>query len=95
MKTRHNHGNSQSQDAVKARAALEALFGDSSTPSAAISSEQLPNGEVLVARKAAHAKAVSSRVDFLRRKREAMDEIRQAAQSTGFTLDELREAVKE
>ncbi|SFZ77206.1 hypothetical protein [Chitinimonas taiwanensis] len=87
MKTRQN----RSHDAAQSRAALEALFSNSSSANPSPSSPASLEGEVLVAKKAADAHAVSSRIDLLRRKREAMQAIQEAASHTGFSLEELRE----
>lgn len=76
-----------SHQAVEARAALEALFGQ---PSASPTQDQTLEGDALIARKAADAKSISSRIDFLRRKREAMQEIQREAASRGFTTEDLR-----
>ncbi|MGQ5525003.1 hypothetical protein ACUHMQ_17325 [Chitinimonas sp. PSY-7] len=87
MKTRPN----RSQDAAQSRAALEALFSNSSSNAPSLANPPSLEGEVLVAKKAADAHAVSSRIDLLRRKREAMQAIQEAASNSGFSLEELRE----
>lgn len=76
-----------SHEATQARAALEALFGGDTTPQ---SDRPLTDGDALVARKQAEAKTVSSKIDLLRRKREAMDEILREAARHGLTIDDLR-----
>lgn len=87
MKPRHQSP-SKSHQAVEARAALEALFGGpATTPSA--NPQQGLEGEALIAKKAADAKTISSRVDFLKRKREAMAEIHREAAIRGLTRDDL------
>ncbi|QDQ28472.1 hypothetical protein FNU76_20085 [Chitinimonas arctica] len=90
MKTR----NANNLDAAQARAALEALFGGPA-PSSEPAAEQVLEGHALIARKAANANALSSKVDLLRRKREAMTAVQQAAASLGFSIEELRQAVAE
>lgn len=55
--------------AQQARAALDELFG---TPKPALANTPQLEGDALLARKQAEAKSISSRIDFLRRKREAM-----------------------
>lgn len=91
MKTRQN----RSQDAAQSRAALEALFSNSGSATPSLSDPPSLEGEVLVAKKAADAHAVSSRIDLLRRKREAMQAIQEAASNSGFSLEELREVAEQ
>ncbi|MBV1775590.1 hypothetical protein KSF73_07655 [Burkholderiaceae bacterium DAT-1] len=85
---KHNKPATSSHEAAQARAALEALFGDAQP--AVNTDPKLPDGDALVARKAAEAKVVSSKIDLLRRKREALDEILREAQRHGLTIDDLR-----
>ena len=82
-----NTSRTQSHEAIAARAALEALFGNGDASQATTS---VPDGEALVARKAAESKSVASRIDFLKRKREAMNEILREAAARGLTEDDLK-----
>ena len=78
--------------AAEARAALEALFGGASLPSPNASVLPL-EGKSLIAAKLANGNALSGKVERLRRKREALAEVRRAAAAAGFTLEEIREAL--
>ncbi|HEY9104282.1 hypothetical protein [Chitinimonas sp.] len=82
-----NTSRTQSHEAVAARAALEALFGNGDAPQAAPAPLE---GEALLARKAAESKSVASRIDFLKRKREAMNEVLREAAARGLTADDLK-----
>jgi len=68
MKPRKS-ANVPDHQARQARAALDDLFG---TPKPALANTPQLEGDALLARKEADARSISSRIDFLRRKREAM-----------------------
>jgi len=87
MKPRHQSP-SKSHQAIEARAALEALFGGPAVAPSANNPQQGLEGDALIAKKAADAKTISS-LDFLKRKREAMDEIHREAARRGLTHDDL------
>ncbi|MDR3427237.1 MULTISPECIES: hypothetical protein [Silvimonas] len=83
--------------AAEARIALARLFGDSAPSSnepAAQATEraQQEGGDTLLARKKAHEAELSSRIDLLRRKREAREQILAKVAASGFTPEELLDA---
>ena len=81
-----SHNSTPSPQAIEARAALEALFSDPNAPQP----EKPPaEGAALVQKKNAEANTLSKRIDLLRRKREALDELERAAAARGYTLAEL------
>ncbi|WP_374357515.1 hypothetical protein [Chitinimonas sp.] len=84
---------SSEMDAAQARAALAALFGDAAPKIEPVVPAAEQND--VVAQKAAEADAVSMRVELLRRKRQAREEILKAAQASGLTLEELQRALSD
>jgi hypothetical protein len=85
------HSSTSELDAAQARAALAALFGDVAPKI----EPTVPAAEKnnVVAAKAAEADAVAMRVELLRRKREAREEILKAAEASGLSLEDLQQAL--
>jgi hypothetical protein len=84
---------SSEMDAAQARLALAALFGDAPPSTTGQAPSTAPTRGANA--HSAATDAVTQRVERLRRKREAREEILRAAAASGLTLEELQQALAE
>ncbi|KAF0813482.1 hypothetical protein IGB42_01833 [Andreprevotia sp. IGB-42] len=88
MKKTETH--TQNGDARRARAELNALFGDSPNKDAPGQQEKSISDRVLQAQQQSEASALSNRIETLRRKREAMAAVQQMVANSGHTIADMQ-----